>query len=348
MKEGVPYPAHTLITQPDVPARVIRQANGDLLIQWQAPGMPVAIYARTMPDVMAAPQLVRPVIDGQAALITGLDPTKRYYFQLDWGNGRSLTTAERTLPLQQAVNFRDIGGYETVDGRFVKWGHVYRAGNLHQLTPADQQYLHQLGLKLVLDLRAPRVMRQRPDRFLPDPQRQYQAHSMRNPSRTFTWRAIWATLFQPTKLNQLMLEGYIQLAIEGNTAVIRHILVQLAHSQNLPVLIHCAAGKDRTGIIIALLLALLGVPESTIIADYSLSNAYYNHFAQAISEDIRPLTRWGISIHDLYPLYLAHPQNLRDTFAHIQQKYGSVSNYLSRTVGLSQKILDQLRANLLE
>ena len=348
MNKAVPYPAHTLITQPDVSVRVTRQPNDHLLVKWQGAIGPVTISAYTTPQAITVPLLVQTVSESQEARFTNLDPTQRIYFQLEFEDGRCLTAAERVLPLQRAVNFRDIGGYETQDGRFTKWGQVYRAGNLHALTPTDQQYLHNLDLKLVCDLRSTAVIRKRPDRFLPDPQRQYQQFAMRNPSRVFSLRAIWAALFRPRQLNQMMLEGYIRLAIEGNTAVICQTLQQLADPHNLPILIHCAAGKDRTGIIIALLLSLLGVPEPTIMADYSLSNAYYDDFIQAIAEDIRPLTRWGISPHALYPLHIAHPQTLRDTFIYIRQKYGSIQNYLQNIVGLDQVITSQIQQNLLE
>lgn len=348
MKKFSPYPAHTLIIQPEVLATVTRHPNDDLLIQWQKPASHVTIYARTSPEETADQQFITTVTDEQEALITDLDPKQRYYFQLDFGNGRCLTTAERTLPLQEAVNFRDMGGYKTEDGRSTKWGQLYRAGNLHNLTHFDQQYLDGLGLKLVCDLRSLRVSHKRPDRFLPDPQRQHRHFPMKNPSRTFSLRTLWALLFQPSHLEKLMLDGYIHLAIEKNTAVIYNTLAPLADPQNLPMLIHCAAGKDRTGIIIALLLSLLGVPESTILADYSLSNAYYAQFAQAIAEDIRPLLRLGLSTHAFYPLHIARPQTLIDTFAHIRQKYGSIPSYLQDTVGFEPATISQIQQNLLE
>ena len=348
MRSSAPYPAHDLITRPEVPATVTRQANDDLLIQWQPPGESVAIYASTSPREAASQQLLTTVMAADEVLLTDLDPSQRYYFRLVFADGRSFITAERILPLKKATNFRDIGGYGTEDGRFIKWGHVYRGGNLHHLTLADQQYLHQLGLKLVCDLRSARVTRQRPDSFLPDPQRKQHNFPMRNPSRLFSLQAVAAALFRPSALNRLMVKGYIKLAIEGNTAVIASTLGQLANPHNLPCLIHCAAGKDRTGIIIALLLALLGVPDTTILADYSLSNAYYDHFARAIEPNIGPLTRWGTTTHDLYPLHIAHPQTLRHTFAYIREKYGSILSYLSEAAGLSQPTVDQIQANLLE
>ena len=348
MRSAAPYPAHDLIIHPDVPATVTRQTNDDLLIQWQQPGQLVCIYASTSLQTSAREQLLATVTTGNEVLLTDLDPSQRYYFKLVFADGRTITTAERALPLEQAANFRDIGGYETQSGRFIKWGHVYRAGNLHRLSHNDQEYLDRLGLKLVCDLRSLRVTRQRPDRFLSDPNRKNSSFPMRNPSRLFSLQAIAAALFKPSALNRLMLKGYIKLVIEGNTAVIATTLRQLANPDNLPCLIHCAAGKDRTGVIIALLLALLGVPDTTIVADYSLSNAYYDHFARAIEPDIRPLTPWGLNTHTLYPLHIAQPETLRDTFAYIRQKYGSILGYLSDRVGLNQRTIEQIRANLVE
>ena len=343
-----PYPAHDLIIEPDVPATVTRRANDNLLIQWREPGESVSIYASTDPHETASQQLLATVTGANEVLLTDLDPTQRTYFRLVFTDGRSLTTAERILPLKNAVNFRDLGGYETEDGRFVKWAHIYRAGNLHRLSAADQQYLQQLDLKLVCDLRSARASRRRPDRFLPNLARKLYHLPMRNPSRLFGLQAIGAALFRPSTMNRLMVKGYIELVIEGNAAVIATTLSQLAHADNLPCLIHCAAGKDRTGVIIALLLALLGVPDVTIIADYSLSNAYYDDFARAIEPGIRPLTPWGFTSHSLYPLHIAHPQTLQDTFAYIRQKYGSILSYLSDRAGLKPYMINQIQANLLE
>jgi protein-tyrosine phosphatase len=348
MRSTEPYPAHDLIIDPGILATVTRQENDDLLIQWQQSSESVSIYASTSPSETAPQQLLTTVGAANEVLLTDLDPTQRYYFKLVFANGRSFTTAERVLPLQKAANFRDIGGYETEDGRFVKWGHVYRAGNIHHLSEADQQYIHQLELKLVCDLRSMRVTQRRPDNLMPDPDRQYHNFPMRNPSRLFGLKAIAAALFRRKALNRLTLKGYIDLAIEGNTAVIGATLRQLGQPRNLPCLIHCAAGKDRTGIIIALLLSLLDVPDETIIADYSLSNAHYDYFARAIELDIRRLRRLGITTHDLYPLHIAHPQTLHDTFAYIRQKYGSIAHYLQDAVGLEPQTMDQIQANLLD
>ena len=348
MRSTEPYPAHDLIIEPNTPATVTRQENDDLLIQWQQSSESVSVYASTSVSETAPQQLLTTVKAANEVLLADLDPTQRYYFKLVFANGRSFTVAERVLPLQQAVNFRDIGGYETEDGRFVKWGHVYRAGNLHHLSTADQEYIHSLNLKLVCDLRSMRITQRRPDDLLPDPDRQYHNFPMRNPSRLFGLKAIIIALFRRKALNRLTLKGYIDLAIEGNTAVIGATLRQLAIARNVPCLIHCAAGKDRTGIIIALLLSLLGVPDETIIADYSLSNTHYDYFARAIEPDIRPLSRLGMSTHDLYPLHIAHPQTLRDTFAYIRQKYGSITHYLCDVVGLEPQTMDQIQANLLD
>jgi protein-tyrosine phosphatase len=348
MRAVTPYPAYDLIIQPDLAATVTRQENDDLLIQWKEPGESVSIYASTQPDEPDWQQLLATVRGANEVLLTDLEPTQRYYFRLVFADGRSLTIAERILPLKEAINFRDIGGYETEEGDFVKWGHVYRAGNLHLLSPADQQYLHQLGLKVVCDLRSARVTRRRPDRFLPDLGRKQHHFPMRNPSRVFSLKAIAATLFRPAALNRLMVKGYIELVIEGNAIVLGATLGQLAYPENLPCLIHCAAGKDRTGIVVALLLALLGVPEATILADYSLSNVYYDYFARAIEPRIRPLARWGFTTHSLYPLHIAHPQTLQDTFAYIRQKYGSILSYLIDAAGLNQHTITQIQGNLLE
>jgi protein-tyrosine phosphatase len=337
-------PSTDLITLPDVPAVVTRQPNNVLLIQWQWPAQTVHIYAGLSPESIERKTAVAIIHNQQQATIASLDPTKRYYFALVFSDGRSLITAERTLPFKNAPNFRDIGGYQTEDGRTTRWGQLYRSGDLHRLTEQDQAYLAQLGLNLVCDLRTLNTIQQRPDLL---PLLDYFHIPVHSSDRWLTLRVLFTIFFRRSRLTNLMVEGYTRITIDENTAVFHYIYQRLADPQKLPALIHCGLGKDRAGITIALLLHLLGVPEHTILADYSLSNAHTPHFTRAVEAEIKPLLKFGVKAHELAPIFLADPQTLQHTFDYIRQKYGSVLAYLQTAVGLTAETIEKIKTNLL-
>jgi protein-tyrosine phosphatase len=114
------------------------------------------------------------------------------------------------------------------------------------------------------------------------------------------------------------------------------------------MLIHCSAGKDRTGVAVALLLRLLGVPEQTVIEDYSLSNLYYEYFRDITAQIIRQLSYFGISEAEMSPLLMANPATMTAALRHIDAKYGSIEAYLTTAAGLDAAALKRIRANMLE
>ncbi|NJN54410.1 MAG: tyrosine-protein phosphatase [Anaerolineae bacterium] len=203
------------------------------------------------------------------------------------------TATERFLPLQGGVNFRDIGGYETADGRAIRAGQVYRAGVLSHLTPTDQQLLGSLGIRLVCDLRTASEVQKRPDKLPNNPECQWRHLPAESLERSARWRGLTAMLFNRAELENLMDEGYTRVMIDDNALLIGQVLRLLADAHNRPIIIHCSAGKDRTAVIIALLLHILGIPQEIILADYTLSNTHYHKYRDGIAQDIHRLRRLG-------------------------------------------------------
>lgn len=256
---------------------------------------------------------------------------------------------ERTLPLLGAVNVRDVGGYRTGDGRRVKTGQVYRAGSLANLTEADQRLLAEKDIRFICDLRTAEEIAEAPDRLPPELQAAYQHLPLTEKDADRERRSrLLALFFNRRSLPRLMTDFYVRVMIEENAAFYGGILRRLADPANRPALIHCTAGKDRTGVAAALLLLALGVPEATITADYSQSNRYYETFLAVGSKAVAPLARFGIKGEDIQPLLVAHPRNIEAVFAHIQQRYGSAEAYFTRSAGLDSATLARLRAELLE
>ncbi|MEM7799025.1 MAG: tyrosine-protein phosphatase, partial [Chloroflexota bacterium] len=183
--------------------------------------------------------------------------------QADLSKGEDI----RYFSLERVRNARDLGGYVTQDGRTVRWGKVFRTGTLGAATDQDLERLGEHGVKLVCDLRSNREVKELPDK-VPDgtAYQRFPIHED-DPMREIFPKI----LFNRAELVEMMAVGYVRMADERPKAF-GEILKQMADPDNLPILFHCTAGKDRAGITAALLLGLLDVPKETIIADYSLSN----------------------------------------------------------------------------
>lgn len=249
------------------------------------------------------------------------------------------------MPLPTAVNLRDIGGYGTEDGRRVRTGLVYRAGSLADLSLADQQGLVDLDLRSVIDLRTPKELEQKPDR-LPASLQSGWAHVpvyVENNSSEFIKRLV---LFRG-RLDRALADGYREL-LDRRAHVFGNILDRLSRSERLPALIHCTAGKDRTGIAIALLLLALGVPESDVVADYSLTNHHAVEIRRTSDHDMRRIKRFGLSEAAIQPLVIADPENMRLLLAHLRATHGDVRRYLTQVAGVGPDVLARLHSIFLE
>lgn len=326
---------------------LIRLGNDDLWLRWPATAVSstIHIYHSTNPDQID--NFYQTATGMTEIIISGLDAARRHYFRLQFEggqwNGRTCIVAERVLPL--GVNFRDVGGYATENGRITKWGKLFRAGVLVDLSADEMAYLPQLGITAVCDLRTVEESTKHPG-LLPDGA-SYEQLSVLNVARWAKWRGLFAVLFQREKLHDFMLEGYTQVMIDDNPQIVRRIFETVADVNNLPALIHCTAGKDRSGVTIALLLHSLGVPKETILADYTFSNHYYAEFKHLIEPDIAGLRRIGIGADDLHAVLIVRRTMLESTFRHIDAHYGSFAAYLQDHVGIDDTILAAIRRNLL-
>ncbi len=342
-------PPDSYIIQPAVDAAVARTDNEHLCIRWTAVADSVHIYAGDTPATINYPLLSKTVNGSQLAMIPLWDTAVQPAFQLHFvggpADGERLVVAERTLNLQHGVNFRDIGGYRTDDGRTVRWGRVYRSGFLANLTAGDMALLAKLNFQVVCDFRSKLEAKLLPDRLPEKPQPAYL--SLPAMSTASRWRQALAVFRRRDQLDELLLHGYTTVMLQENVGLIGDVLRRLADPTNLPLVVHCTAGKDRTGVLIALLLALLGVPDETIIADYSLSNAHFGEYAPTLQKDIRRLTRLGLSEKQVRPFLIADPALMRATLAFLRREFGSPEAYARDMAGIDDKTLSQIRNNLL-
>ena len=250
----------------------------------------------------------------------------------------------RRITLQGGLNFRDVGGYTTTDGRRVRFGRLYRAGSLAELTEADLEVVHQLGLKLICDLRTPREAERAPDRLREAARAVYVSAPAYARNNYSDW--LRTALFRRHELDEVIADGYLRMA-DHHSRELGGVLKRLADPEQLPALVHCTAGKDRTGVVVALLLSVLGVPQETILADYALSNADFERISHISRRDIQRMRRVGITENEIAAIMSANPLNLRRLFAHLAARYGSVEDYLLTAAGLSTGDLQRLGENFL-
>lgn len=252
---------------------------------------------------------------------------------------------KRFVPLEGGVNLRDIGGYPTRDGRRVRWGRVYRSGTLSDLTDADLERLAALNLRLICDLRAAEEIERQPDRLPPTPGLAYVHLPTNAPTPLREW--LHTLIFRRDALDEVVADSYIRLATTRAEAL-GAVLIRLAAPDALPALIHCTAGKDRTGIIIALLLHLLGVADDLVFADYALSNAHYQRILHAARHDLKRTASLGLTENEVRPAMTVNAAYLQRLFAHLRAEHGSLEHYLRNAAGLTEETIERLRAQLLE
>ena len=189
-------------------------------------------------------------------------------------------TPIRHFNLIGASNFRDLGGYIGKDGRAVRWRHIFRSNHLGHLTKADVAVLRGLGLRTAFDFRGSEERGEAVCAF-----EEITVHSLPvEPTVVATLRARLASgrALSPIDGVEVMRESYIGY-VRQNTQRYRSLFVHLL-GDSAPLVIHCTAGKDRTGFACALILHALGVPEDVISEDYLLTNRFYRRDPSATND----------------------------------------------------------------
>ncbi|WP_457030666.1 tyrosine-protein phosphatase [Kitasatospora sp. P5_F3] len=301
---------------PFTAATVTQQADGSFKLDWTAPGTRrVTVYAGTDRDGIRHRTAVARGSGSATVTVTGLATADRWFFELVPDRGESLTVADRSLHLASAPNFRDAGGYRTADGHWVKMGEVYRSDDLSKLTEADLAKLQRLGIRQIFDLRTPAEQKSAPDR-IPAGATVVDANVL-GVADTGAFNVT-----SPAAAVQAMIDAErVMVSAESAKSAYRGVL--RAADDRHAILFHCTAGKDRTGWANAALLTALGVPRSTVEADYLASNDYRAAANAAI------LSHLPASYQAIYkPLLDVRPEYLNAGFDEVQAKFGSFDGYL--------------------
>ena len=282
--------------------------------------------------------------------VTASKPGERVYFFLVPDHGPAREVSIRRLPLEGTPNFRDLGGYETSDGRFVRWGKIYRSGVLTYLTEKDFAYLSHLGIRVVCDFRTDQENADAPETWIPGSD----ARHVHLPIGTDANKTLASQQFLEQKrtdaeVSEWMTRAYASFVIHSAPEYAR-VFAEMARD-GLPVEYHCSAGKDRTGVFSALLLLALGVPKQAVLADYELTNRYLTE--ASLSKDSKAMSSASRMMANLTPeqrkaLMAAKSEYLEGALHAIDAQFGSFDNYRRQALGVSDTDLETLKSKLLE
>lgn len=225
------------------------------------------------------------------------------------------------LPLQKTVNTRELGGYGLADGTgYTDWQVFLRSDDVSTLSKSDFLFLEKYGIKQVIDLRSNQESQQR-------------SHPFESP---FSYHHVPLSSdvtvdIEGLQLKDFSLETFYSQCLEEKTEEIKHIFEIFAENDG-GILFHCAAGKDRTGIIAALLLGVCGVSPADIIANYQVSYTYL----KSNPDFMQPV------VLKYQELLKSDAKTMEETLAKLFEKYGTIESYLL-TIGISRDVMDRIR-----
>jgi protein-tyrosine phosphatase len=250
--------------------------------------------------------------------------------------------------MDHIYNFRDFGGYPAQNGKLVRKGLLFRSGDLDQASQNDLEDIAALGVRTVVDLRTPQERSESPDR-LPSEWEGRVVHlpmKMLATPKSGRLASLYSIVFgEARKLDfeKIALATYQDYVIQYRDELSK-ILCIVMQTSNLPILIHCTAGKDRTGVVCSLLQIALGVPGESVMQDYLLSNEWLNEYNRAMLKRLRFLNLLGVSNDRFLPLLEARKEYLQAAIDQIENEYGDFWAYLRVGLGFSE----EERLNMME
>ena len=251
--------------------------------------------------------------------------------------GQLADSTRRLVHVRGAVNFRDVGGYKTNDGRQVKWNRVFRSASIQGLTPSDLDTLRAKQIYTVIDFRGKQESAQAPDRLLP------QTDYVLSPAGSDDGMMSKERMSQMFKgdgfLEEFYGKGGIKYFGERYRPLFQKLLVMNDTTAKLK---HCNGGRDRTGMATALFLYTLGVPRQTINEDFTASNIYLRPM---MGRMMKPLAEQsGMSVEQLNKKMELRPELLDIFFESLKSEYGSVEAFMQKELGIGAEEQRLLKA----
>lgn len=244
---------------------------------------------------------------------------------------------EKRFTIRKVVNFRTTGNIRNMEGRTLRQGLLYRSGHLHKLKRSSFRDIERLGIREVVDLRNSKEIAQKQD-HLPNEiiYKNYSAFEDEGDQLGQAKKLVLKGKVKGSDADKRMTDFYKEYVTE-NPEVIRKIITEIMESDQ-PVLYHCTAGKDRTGIVTALILTILKFDRKSIYNEYLLSNNYRENL-------VRKRLSLANTLHFLYPkmdiqvlekLSWVEKRYLESAFDEITRKYGSTDVYINEILGISE------------
>lgn len=280
---------------------------------------PWSLYAGTSVDNI---DMSKAILEGNKAgsYHLAVNDSTRSYFKLITPSS-SMILAERHLPMTGGYNFRDLGGIKTKDGKFVKWGKILRSDDLNKLTDADLNYISSVPLTTIVDFRSKEEINATPDKLPNSINEDFQLSI--TPGNLMA--AAHITDLDSTQVDSLMMQLNVLLVSDSSSiAQYKKFFELLQNEKEVPLMFHCSAGKDRTGMGAALVLFSLGVDEEVIFNDYLASNYYLaDKYSKYINEN-----------PNLKAFFEVKREFLKSGIDYMIQEYGSVDNYLAKVLNV--------------
>jgi protein-tyrosine phosphatase len=245
----------------------------------------------------------------------------------------------RKIAIESVINFRDLGGYQTKDGYTVAWRRIFRSGDFRNITPDDFARIEkEVGLKAVIDLRTTEEIKQQGKYGFSEAGIRY--HHVPFPGDGNNSKDQDKALKACTNLGEFYLQMINSKTFQKQLIAALQIIADV---KNQPVAFHCAIGKDRTGILSALLLSILGIDDAAIINDYTLSGPPVQEL-----RDKMMLNPPDIDFVKKIPDYFweARPETMALFLTTLKQKYGTIVGYLIN-LGVDTYLIEGIRKVLL-
>ncbi len=310
------------------------ELDGTRFLDWCSSRMDTKVTATVEEEGKELRDVKQTLEDTSRIVFHGLPRDRRYQFRLTDSCGNEVIQSERRLSFQGSKNFRDCGGYPTKQGSEVKWGSIFRSGQLSKLDNQDIKVIESLNLDLIFDFRREDEHEMEPSR-LPKNKMPRVVSLPINPGSSIAFYEQLDNLVEEGEdaVSKFMIEINKDF-VKSHSHAFSKMFEEILSVKDARFLFHCSAGKDRTGFAAALILHFLGVSMNLIEYDYMLSKRYF----QVIQEVTNLQRKYGIehlSQKALYPMLDVRYEYIRAAIGRASEDFGNLDEYLATALGLT-------------
>lgn len=290
-------------------------------------------------------------------IIKNPDLNHRLFFLVCPKEGKNYVISTRLVNLDGTYNFRDCGGYETIEGRRVKWGLLYRSDQLSNISERDVTFLKNMGLKTIVDYRSKSEASAAPNKEISDANTysldpyaktaQLAAGSIDDDVNKSILDLLKEHKFYPEKYGDPEENMYKQykkfIYSDSSKKAYRELIKLILDEHNLPLVQHCRGGKDRTGFGVAIILLALGVREECVIYDYTLTTKYRVTKNKKQMNLYKKYTKDEQTLTLLSTLQQSKEIYMETAINEMKKTYGSIDSYLKDALGIDQDVKEKLK-----